>query len=173
MADASTKREQDSKVVDTAIGYVIMFGAGMVLLPVLARNIEPYRDTLVTLSSGLILWIVRLPLIGWGLAAAIFAGVQLAEIWPMLTEESEAEKESDEWATKQQKLWLLAIIAYAIDAFQCARYWPVLQDGTSIQMLIVGFNLQMINLGNLGQTILTLFGCALFILLYRFTRKVA
>lgn len=168
-----TEKVQNPKAVDTAIGWLILAGGGMVLLPILSRNIPPYQDTLMALAPAVIRWVMRLPLIGWSVGALAFAAIQAAEVWPLLSEETPEEERSAEWRKALSGRWLLATMAYGIDAFMCIRFWPVLVPGVSVQMLIVGFNTSMISWPNLAQTLLTLFGCAMFILLYRFVRRVA
>jgi hypothetical protein len=170
MAQAKT---QNPKRIDTAIGWTIIAGAAMVLTPILARNIEPYQSAIFELAPGIIRWIMRLPVVGWAIATVAFAAVQAAEVWPLLSEETAEELNSPVWRRAMSTRWVLAAIAYGIDALMCARYWPILREGVSAQMLIAGFNLRLINQGAFVQTILTLFGCTLFILLYRYVRRIA
>lgn len=166
-------RTQNIKQVDTLIGWVIIAGAAMVLTPILARNIEPYQSAIFELAPGVIRWIMRLPVVGWVVATVAFAAVQAAEVWPLLSEESPEERHSREWKRAIKTRWVLAAVAYAIDALMCARFWPILPEGTSIQMLIAAFNLSLINQSAAVQTLLTLFGCTLFILLFRYVRRIA
>lgn len=165
--------QQDPKKVDTFMGWVIVGGAAMFILPVLSRNIEPYLSTLREMASGLIGLLFRVPMVGWSIAALVFAAVQAAEVWPLLTEESPAEQSSPKWRRKMLFLWTIATIAYAIDAIQCSRYWPILPEGVSIGKFIMTFSLNQLDWGNLIQTSITLFGLALFILLYRAIRRIA
>ncbi len=167
------KAKNNPKTIDSLIGWVIIAGAAMVLCPALARNIEPYQSAIYELAPGIIRWVMRLPVVGWVVATVAFAAVQAAEVWPLLSEESPEEMHSQEWKRSISTRWLLAAIAYAIDALMCARYWPILREGVSVQMLIAGFNFNLINQGAAIQTILTLFGCTLFILLYRYVRRIA
>jgi hypothetical protein len=161
------------KTVDSMIGWLIIAGAAMVLAPVLSRNIEPYQAAILELSPGVIRWIMRLPGVGWGIATVAFAAVQAAEVWPLLSEETAEEMLSQEWKKVISVRWVIAAIAYGIDALMCARYWPILPDGVSVQMLVARWNLSLINGGAAIQTGLTLFGCSLFILLFRYVRRVA
>jgi len=166
-------RLQNPKTIDSMIGWLIIAGAAMVLTPILARNIEPYQSAIFELAPGIIRWFMALPGIGWVIATVAFAAVQAAEVWPLLSEESQEEQHSQEWKKAIKVRWVLAAIAYGIDALMCARYWPILPEGTSVQMLIAAFNISLINRGAFIQTILTLFGCTMFILLYRYVRRVA
>lgn len=167
------ERIQNPKQVDSLIGWLIIAGAAMVLTPILARNIEPYQSAIYELAPGVIRWVMRLPVVGWVVATVAFAAVQAAEVWPLLSEESPEERHSQEWKKAIKVRWVLAAVAYAIDALMCARYWPILREGTSVQMLIASFNLNLINQGAFIQTILTLFGCTFFILLFRYVRRIA
>jgi hypothetical protein len=166
-------RTQNSKQIDTTIGWLIIAGGAMVLTPILARNIEPYQSAIFELAPGVIRWIMGLPVVGWLIAIVVFAAVQAAEVWPLLSEESPEERRSQEWKKSLKMRWVLAAIAYAIDALMCARYWPILPEGVSIQMLVATFDLSLINQGAAVQTVLTLFGCSLFIVLFRYVRRIA
>ena len=166
-------RIQNPKRIDSLIGWLIIAGGAMVLTPILARNIEPYQSAIYELAPGIIRWVMRLPVVGWVIATVAFAAVQAAEVWPLLSEETPEEMTSPEWKRSISTRWVLAAVAYAIDALMCARYWPILPEGTSVQMLIAGFNISLIDKGAFVQTILTLFGCTLFILLYRYVRRIA
>lgn len=166
-------RTQNPKTVDSLIGWLIIAGAAMVLTPIMARNIEPYQSAIWELAPTFIRWFMRLPVVGYVIAAVAFGAVQAAEVWPLLSEESPEERHSQEWKKAIKVRWVLAAIAYAIDALMCARYWPILPEGVSVQMLIAAFNPSLINRGAFVQTILTLFGCTLFILLFRYVRRIA
>ena len=166
-------RIQNSKTIDTLIGWLIIAGAAMVLLPILARNIDPYQSALYDMAPGYLQWFMRLPVLGWLSAVVAFAAVQAAEVWPLLSEESPEERSSAQWKKAIAVRWVLASIAYAIDASICARFWPILPEGVSVPMLIASFNFGLINRGAFVQTGLTLFGCSLFILLFRYVRRIA
>jgi hypothetical protein len=164
------EKVQDPRKVDTLIGWVIIAGMAMVLVPVLTRNIIPYETTITNLASevnAVFRWILRIPGVGWLIGAMVFSAVQAAEVWPVLSDKKYADKTYQEWARKLRLKWLLACIAYSIDLFMCLKYWPILKNNIDVQQLIVGFRFDMVDWGNLGQTALTLFGCTIFILLYR------
>ena len=173
MVTMQTQIKNNPKRVDSLIGWLIIAGAAMVLLPILARNITPYQSALYEMAPGYLQWFMRLPVLGWLSAVVAFAAVQGAEVWPLLSEESPEERSSAQWKKAIAVRWVLASIAYAIDALMCARFWPILPEGTSVQMLIASFNFGLVNRGAFAQTFLTLFGCSLFILLFRYVRRIA
>ena len=168
-----TQLKNNPKRVDSLIGWLIIAGAAMVLLPILARNIEPYQSAMYDMAPGYLQWFMRLPVLGWLSALVAFAAVQAAEVWPLLSEESPEESSSAQWKKKIAVRWVLASIAYGIDASMCARFWPILPEGVTVQMLIASFNFGLVNRGAFVQTGLTLFGCSLFILLFRYVRRIA
>lgn len=172
MAQAKQQRN-DPRRVDSLIGWLVLVGSAAFLIPILARNIEPYQQALTGLLPFYLSWILRMPLLGWGMGAVAFAAVQAAEIWPVLVAGGDAEFKSDDWAKQQRIRWMIAIIAYGIDSWMCSQYWPILKEGTSVGMVIAGFNLQMFDYQNLITTLITLFGCTGYIVLYRWVQKVA
>ncbi|MEO0487938.1 MAG: hypothetical protein AAFZ49_00090 [Cyanobacteria bacterium J06659_2] len=172
----SSARKQNPKAVDTLIGWLVLVGAGLFLFPILSRNISPYEDTVRSLASGVsgvFGWVLGLAGVAWFIGLMGFAAVQLLEIWPLLSEESPEERNQPMWSRVISTRWGLALVAYAIDAVQCARYWSVLADGIEPMDLIVSWDFSLINWGNLVQTILTLFGAAGFVVLKRYVARKA
>ena len=168
--------KNNPKAVDTVIGWIVLFGAGCFLFPILSRNIGPYEDTVTNLAVGVagpFGWILGITGVAWFIGMVAFAAVQLLEIWPLLSEESPEERDQAMWSRVISTRWLLSLIAYGVDAIQCARYWSVLAEGIEPMDLVVSWDISLINWGNLMQTVLTLFGAAGFILLRRYVARKA
>jgi hypothetical protein len=163
--------------VDTLIGWAILIGAGGVLFFCLARNLFPYAAFFGDLIRDLVPpdWVgakflrAIATLAGWVVGTLALVAVQSAEAWPVLLGGSPKETRTDRWEQKMQVATTVATIGYGLDAFFCAKFWPVLK--VSMEQFRFARMWQLVDLGNIGTTIVTLFGVALYVLLWRFVRR--
>jgi hypothetical protein len=162
--------------VDTAIGWLILIGAGGALFFVLSMNIVPYTSFFGGLLSRLVgdfpgAGILRAiaTLAGWVVGAMALVAVQSAEAWPVLLGGSPKESRTERWEQKMFVASVVATVGYALDAFLCARFWPVLS--VPLNQFRFARMWGLIQWGNVGTTVVTLFGVAAYILLWRFVRR--
>lgn len=163
--------------VDTLIGWAILIGAGGVLFYYLALNLFPYAAFFGQLIRNLIpegmplLGPLRAlaTLIGWVVGSMALVAVQSAEAWPVLLGGSPKESRTDRWEQKMFVASTVATFGYAIDAFFCARFWPVLK--VPMEQFRFARMWQLIDLGNIATTVVTMFGVAVYVLLWRFVRR--
>jgi hypothetical protein len=90
--------KNDPKKVDTLMGGAILLASGLVVGAIAFMNIGPYRDLIHNALTewGWVDWLFSVPVVGAWLdssavvlsvviGAAIFAGIQLGEVWPLVT----------------------------------------------------------------------------------------
>ena len=167
----------NSEQVDTLIGWAILVGAGGVLFYYLALNLFPYAAFFGQLVRNLIPEAMPLggalralaTLLGWVIGSLALVAVQSAEAWPVLLGGSPKESRTDRWEQKMFVATVCATVGYSLDAFFCARFWPVLK--VSMEQFRFARMWQLVDLGNIATTIVTMFGVALYVLLWRFVRR--
>ena len=167
----------DTERVDTLIGWAILIGPGGVLFYYLALNLFPYADFFGQLVRNLVpadfigAGILRsvATLFGWVVGSMALVAVQSAEAWPVLLGGSPKETRTDRWEQKMFVASTVATFGYALDAFFCARFWPVLK--VTMEQFRFARMWQLIDLGNIATTIVTMFGVAVYVLLWRFVRR--
>lgn len=178
---ASEAKTNDPKKVDTLIGGAILLAAGLVVGAIAFMNIGPYRDLIYNglTTWGWIDWLYTVPMVGplldqgavliaTILGAAIFAGIQLAEIWPLVS----AEKSGASAGWGRQMLFLvgLACVAYGLDAVACSFFWPPLK--VSFDQFRWAALLSDVAWGNMAVTLVTLFGLSVYVWLWRAIARV-
>lgn len=141
----STRINYPDKIDDTGV-WVITYGLLVPIGFVFFRNIRPYAAFCELLLNG---W-------GWGglwLAGGFlsFAAVQYFEVWPWLLEPN---------APNQKRVMrnFLSLIAYCIDLIACYTFFPPLKEGVPQGVMILEF----IDWGNVFQSVVTVFGLALW-----------
>jgi hypothetical protein len=169
----------NSERVDSLIGWAILLGAGGVLFYYLALNIFPYAAFFGQLLSRLIpangggLWgLLRMvaTLAGWIVGIGALVAVQSAEAWPVLLGGSPKETRTERWDEKLFVASVCATLGYALDAFFCARFWPVLT--VPMEQFRWTRMIGQVDFGNVATVVITMFGVAVYVLLWRFVRKV-
>jgi hypothetical protein len=168
--------KNDPKKVDTLMGGAILLASGLVVGAIAFMNVGPYRDLIHNALTewGWVDWLFSVPVVGnWldasGLVlsvvigAALFAGIQLGEVWPLVT--AMKTTRSKHWGSKMLFLVSLACVCYALDAIACSFFWPP---------LLVPFDqfrwaalLSDVAWGNLFVTLVTLFGLSAYVWLWR------
>lgn len=165
--------------IDSLIGWAILLGAGGVLFYYLALNIFPYAAFFGQLLSQLIpangggLWgLLRgvATLAGWIVGIGALVAVQSAEAWPVLLGGSPKETRIERWDEKMFVASVCATLGYALDAFFCARFWPVLT--VPMEQFRWTRMIGQVDFGNVATVVITMFGVAVYVLLWRFVRKV-
>jgi hypothetical protein len=168
--------KNDPKKVDTLMGGAILLAAGLVVGAIAFMNVGPYRDLIHNALTewGWVDWLFSVPVVGKWLdasslvlsvviGAALFAGIQLGEVWPLVT--AMKTTRSKHWGSKMLFLVSLACVCYALDAIACSFFWPP---------LLVPFDqfrwaalLSDVAWGNLFVTLVTLFGLSVYVWLWR------
>ncbi|NJN22038.1 MAG: hypothetical protein HC812_13720 [Leptolyngbya sp. RL_3_1] len=167
---------QDPKKVDTLMGGAILLAAGLVVGAIAFMNVGPYRDLIYSALTewGWLSWLYTIPVIGQWLdsaaillaiivGAALFAGIQLGEIWPLVS--AEKTTKDRKWGRKMLFLVALACCCYALDAVACSFFWPPLK--VDFQQFRWAALLSDIAWGNLFVTLVTLFGLSGYVWLWR------
>lgn len=124
-------------------------------------------------------WLYALPLVGDLLTAgaaviatvvggAIFAGIQLAEIWPIVT--ADGDGHGPQHGAKMLFLVGLACVAYGLDAVACSFFWPPLN--VPFSQFRWAALLSDIAWGNLAVTLVTLFGLSAYVWLRKAIARV-
>ncbi|MBD1917175.1 MULTISPECIES: hypothetical protein [Cyanophyceae] len=167
----------DPERVDTLIGWAILIGAGGVLFYYLALNIFPYAAFFGQLLKNLIP--EGIPLLaplraiatvaGWVIGIGALVAVQSAEAWPVLLGGSPKESRTDRWEQKMFVASVIATVGYGLDAFFCGRFWPVLL--VSMEQFRFARMWSLVNWGNIATVVITMFGVAVYVLLWRFVRR--
>jgi hypothetical protein len=168
--------KNDPRKVDTLMGGAILLASGLVVGAIAFMNIGPYRDLIHNALTewGWVDWLFSVPVVGnWldasslvlsvVIGAALFAGIQLGEVWPLVT--AMKTTKSKHWGSKMLFLVSLACVCYALDAIACSFFWPP---------LLVPFDqfrwaalLSDVAWGNLFVTLVTLFGLSVYVWLWR------
>jgi hypothetical protein len=168
--------KNDPRKVDTLMGGAILLASGLVVGAIAFMNIGPYRDLIHNALTewGWVDWLFSVPVVGQWLdtsglvlsvviGAALFAGIQLGEVWPLVT--AMKTTRSKHWGSKMLFLVSLACVCYALDAIACSFFWPP---------LLVPFDqfrwaalLSDVAWGNLFVTLVTLFGLSVYVWLWR------
>jgi hypothetical protein len=176
-----TTTKNDPKKVDTLMGGAILLAVGLVVGAIAFMNIGPYREmVLAALTTwGWLAWVYTVPVVGpllqggavliaTVLGAALFAGIQLAEIWPIVS--AEKSTATPTWGRKMLFLVGLACVAYGLDAVACSFFWPPLK--VSFEQFRWAALLADIAWGNLAVTLITLFGLSAYVWLWRAIARV-
>lgn len=179
----SQRRRNDPKRVDTLMGWCILGAVGMCVGLVFFLNIGPYRDLMfnVLFNWGWLNWVFTVPLLGamiqsagqviaLVLAVCLFAGIQLAEIWPMVSADSDRERNSDQWGHAMRFRVGLACIAYGLDAIACSAFWPPL--AVPFEQFRWAALLGDIAWMNIVVSLVTLFGLSAYVWLHRAIARV-
>lgn len=164
--------------IDSLIGGAILLGAGGVLFYYLALNLFPYAAFFGSLVAGLMpdgggLWgplRAIATLLGWVVGIGALVAVQSAEAWPVLLGGSPKETRIERWDEKMFVASACATLGYALDAFFCARFWPVLT--VPMEQFRWTRMIGQVDFGNVATVVITMFGVAVYVLLWRFVRKV-
>ena len=168
MTASKAKAKNDPKKVDTLMGGAILLATGLVVGGIAFMNVGPYRGMIYNalFTWGWVDWLFSIPLIGAFLeasGAALFAGIQLGEIWPLVS--AEKTTKDRRWGQKMLFLVALACCCYALDAIACSFFWPPLQ--VSFAQFRWAALLSDIAWGNLFVTLVTLFGLSAYVWLWR------
>jgi hypothetical protein len=168
--------KNDPKKVDTLMGGAILLAAGLVVGAIAFMNVGPYRDLIFKALTewGWVAWLYTVPVVGQWLegsayllavvmGAALFAGIQLGEIWPLVS--SERPSKSQRWGSKMLFLVSLACVCYALDAVACSFFWPPLT--VPFEQFRWAALLSDVAWGNLFVTLVTLFGLSAYVWLWR------
>lgn len=171
------KKQQNPHKVDTIPGFIILIGFGFFLAVIAAMNAEPYGRFVYERIQGL--W-----LIGWLLSilpgSQLFAhliglcgfiGIQMGEVWPLMRKGSPAETEHPKWHLAMMGTCIIALICYVIDIVACLTFWPPLK--VSLEAFRFAGLWSQIAWGNIIVILLTLFGLSLYVVLWRFVRRIA
>jgi hypothetical protein len=168
--------KNDPKKVDTLMGGAILLASGLVVGAIAFMNIGPYRDLIHNALTewGWVDWLFSVPVVGAWLdssavvlsvviGAAIFAGIQLGEVWPLVT--AMKTTKSKHWGSKMLFLVSLACVCYALDAVACSFFWPPLK--VPFDQFRWAALLSDVAWGNLFVTLVTLFGLSAYVWLWR------
>lgn len=178
---ASKTKTQDPRKVDTLMGGAILLATGLVVGAIAFMNVGPYRDLIYAALTewGWVDWLFSMPVIGQWLAAsaqviavavgvALFAGIQLGEIWPLVS--AQKTTQDSRWGRKMLFLVALACCCYALDAVACSFFWPPLK--VSFEQFRWAALLSDVAWGNLFVTLVTLFGLSAYVWLWRAIARV-
>jgi hypothetical protein len=158
------------------MGGAILLASGLVVGAIAFMNIGPYRDLIHNALTewGWVDWLFSVPVVGnWldasslvlsvVIGAALFAGIQLGEVWPLVT--AMKTTRSKHWGSKMLFLVSLACVCYALDAIACSFFWPPLK--VSFEQFRWAALLSDVAWGNLFVTLVTLFGLSVYVWLWR------
>lgn len=178
---ASEAKTNDPKKVDTLMGGAILLAAGAVVGGIAFMNVGPYRDLIYRAIAewGWVDWVFTVPLLGpllegsvyvvaLGLGLLLFAGIQLGEVWPLVTAMKTSKAKN--WGSKMLFLVALACVCYALDAVACSFFWPPLK--VPFDQFRWAALLSDVAWGNLFVTLITLFGLSGYVWLWRHIARV-
>lgn len=173
---ATEAKTNDPKKVDTLMGGAILLAMGLVVGGIAFMNVGPYRDLIYSALTdwGWLAWLYTIPVVGNWLdaaavvlaivvGAALFAGIQLGEIWPLVS--AEKTTKDRRWGRKMLFLVALACCCYILDAVACSFFWPPLK--VSFEQFRWAALLSDVAWGNLFVTLVTLFGLSGYVWLWR------
>lgn len=183
MTTNKPKFSQDPERIDTAMGGAIIFAIGLVVGLILFLNLGPYRTFIfnVFFSWGWLDWLFLVPILGgllrWSgnilsllIGTSLFIGIQLAEIWPLVSMDSDKARTSDSWGEAMIVRVSVACVAYIADAIACVTFWPPL--AVPFEQFRWAGLLGDIAWGNIGISFVTLFGLSAFVLASRWIARV-
>lgn len=158
---ADTKTWNDPEKVDSAMGWLIIAAVGCVVFVVMGRNLIPYAQMFGDLASAPAsgLWApARWLLYGIGAIAGLllFTGIQCLEIRPQLLRSRLPQGEARNKKLRNAYIWFL--VALGLDVFFCFTFWPPVNSSLGWGVFRGGFAFSLVNMWNVGQTFVTLFG---------------
>lgn len=161
MTTNNSKGWNDPEKIDSAMGWLIIAAVGCVIFVIMGRNLVPYAQMFGNLASSLasnwwapLLW----ALYGLGAIAGVllFTGIQCLEIRPQLLRDRLPAGEARNRKLRNAYVWFL--IALGLDVFFCFTFWPPVNSAMGWGVFRGGFAMSLVNLMNVGQTFVTLFG---------------
>jgi len=158
------KTWNDPEKVDNAIGWLIIAAVGCVVFVVMGRNLVPYAQMFGRLATspiegtGLLLRTLRLAayIVGAVAGVLLFTGIQCLEVRPQLLRSRLPAGEARNKKLRNAYIWFL--VALAFDVFFCFTFWPPVNSSLGWGVFRGGFAMSLVNLWNVGQTFVTLFG---------------
>jgi hypothetical protein len=154
----------DPEKVDGAMGWLIIAAVGCVVFVVMGRNLVPYAQMFGGLASspvegtGLVMRTLRLAAYGVGVMAGLllFTGIQCLEVRPQLLRSRLPQGEARNKKLRNAYIWFL--VALGLDVFFCFTFWPPVNSSLGWGVFRGGFSMSLVNILNVGQTFVTLFG---------------
>jgi hypothetical protein len=155
------KTWNDPEKIDSAMGWLIIAAVGCVVFVIMGRNLVPYAQMFGGLASAVAAtwWApFRWMLYALGAIAGVllFTGIQCLEIRPQLLKSRLPQGEARNKKLRNAYIWFL--IALGMDVFFCFTFWPPVNSSLGWGVFRGGFAMSLVDVWNVGQTFVTLFG---------------
>lgn len=160
--------------IDSVIGWVIIAGLSCALAVILSLNLEPYQNLILAAGrrAFMLRMVLIIPGVSWILAVLSFSCVQFLEVLPLLAKRQFEDQEYEAFLISMMIRLALSIPAFLLDTFLSLRFFPVLNEGITPDMLFLAFNPSMVNWANCLIVVFTIFGLTLFIIIKRAVARV-